>query len=305
MLQLVKDLKTITDLKVYENVNLKKLTTIKVGDIARLYLVPCTIDSLEKVVKFLHKRNLEYKIVGNGSNLIIKKAPDIVLNLSKLNSIMQYKNSIEVYAGTTISNFIHWCLKHNLGGMESLFGIPGSIGGAVAMNAGANNISIGDFIKEVFIINKDGSYWLTVSKNTFGYRKINLPQNSLICAVKIRICNTKRNKHYCIHPQAAQYSRKNIQSIMKKRISTQPIGKPSAGCIFKNPKEIPAWYLIVQCGLQGFFINDAQVSKKHANFIVNNGNASSADILRLIDIIKERVLKETNIYLKEEVVIWQ
>ena len=304
MQQLVKDLKRIKDLNIYENVSLQRLTTIKVGDFAKLFLMPQTLNSIEETIRFLHKRGIKYKIVGNGSNLIIKNSPKIVLSLSKLNLIKSHNKFIEIYSGATIAGFINWCIKNSLGGMESLFGIPGSIGGAVSMNAGANGIAIGDFIEEILIVNKEGSFWQKVSKDTFSYRKANLPKKSLICAIKIRI-NAKKGDKHCIHPQPPQYSRQNIQSFMKKRVATQPLNKPSAGCIFKNPPKVPAWYLIAQCGLQGFFINDAQVSKKHANFIINNGRAKSSDILKLIDIIKEKVLKETHITLKEEVVIWQ
>ena len=306
--QLAKDLSKIDGLLIKREVDLSPLTTMKTGGVANIFLLPCSISSLEKTLSFLRKNGISFKIFGNGSNLIVAEDPKVVLSLSLLKNLTIKGQSLIAQSGCLIWETIKFCIENGLGGLEPLFGIPGSIGGAVFMNAGAGGISIGNFLSHILLTSEHGSYWKEVDDLTFSYRKTNIPKNCLISAVKFRIDKTqirqKTKKIYSLLKTRPEQSRKIIQFAMKHRAKSQPIGFPSSGCIFKNPKGTTAWQLITLCGLKGYAINDAQISKKHANFIINRGKAKASDILKLIELTKERVFKETNTLLREEVVIW-
>jgi len=314
--QLLRDLRRIDGLIVEENRPLAPLTTMKVGGVARCFVRPTSIGGLEKLLAYLHGHNIFYRILGNGSNLIVSDhGVSLVVCLSKLKRIYNSsKNILYVEAGCTISEFLAWCIKKGLSGMEPLAGIPGSMGGAIFMNAGANGVSIGDFVQELCVTTRDGSSWYEATRDFFLYRKSNIPRGGLVSAVRFRLQEDRFRqgsrdgaspRDYAIVSAPASLIMNNIRQTMKKRLSSQPLGRPSAGCVFRNPsEEVAAWSLIASCGLQGMRIRDAQVSEKHANFIVNLGKASSKDILSLIGLIKKRVWDETGVYLKEEVIVW-
>jgi len=308
-----KELNSIQGLVCEENVSLAPLTTMKVGGRARLFLTPLTITALERLLYVIHQQGICYKVLGNGSNIIVEDGGvGVVLNLSLLNKIQPSdKDRVYVEAGCTLSTFLKWCICNGFSGLEPLAGIPGSFGGAIFMNAGANGVSIGDFIDELYITTSTGSFWVKVSNDFFGYRKSYIPTDGLISAAKLRLCQQREEAHSNNNKKDALWLcdgsriRNNLKKIMKKRLSSQPLGHPSAGCIFKNPSpDCSAWSLIAACGLQGFRLRDAQVSPKHANFIVNLGHATSNDVLDLIKLVKERVWEGTGVALKEEVVVW-
>ena len=313
--QFLKDICRIQGITCRENVPLAPLTTMKVGGKARFFITPSTINALERVLRFLHRHQIAYKVLGNGSNLIVEdEGVGVVLSLSLLKGIYRSKNdSVYVEAGCSLAWLLKWCIKNGYSGLEPLVGIPGSLGGAIFMNAGANGVSIGSFVEELCITTAEGSFWLKVDENTFRYRASAIPPGSLVSAVSFRIKKSNTLCHQkdfeagdALVPSQGSFVRSNIRQVMKKRLSTQPLGQASAGCIFKNPlPECSAWSLIASCGLQGFRMRDAQVSPKHANFIVNLGQASSHDVLSLIGFIKKRVWENTGVVLKEEVVVWR
>ena len=313
MQQLLRDLRRIDGLIVEENRPLAPLTTMRVGGRADCFLKPTSLNGLEGLLNYLGSRQIPYKVLGNGSNLIVSdEGIDVVISLSRLKRIQASSGAgLYVEAGCTISNLLSWCLRNGFSGIEPLAGIPGSLGGALFMNAGANGISIGDFVEGLCVTTGDGSQWIDISRDFFRYRKSNIPTGGLISAARFRIMDRARDvdkegaKNFAMVSASGREVLQNIRKTMWKRRSIQPLGRPSAGCVFRNPSaDVPAWSLIASCGLQGMRIRDAQVSEKHANFIVNLGKASSQDILSLIGLIKRRVWDETGVYLKEEVIVW-
>ena len=175
------------------------------------------------------------------------------------------------------------------------------------MNAGAYGCSMGDFAEEILITNKYGSSWFRPGLGTFSYRKSNLPEGSIVSGMRLRMAGSKTvsNGKRAVYPRSPLDSLRDIKKIMGKRVSSQPINRFSAGCVFRNPEGFSAWSLIAGCGLQGFKNGDAKVSERHANFIVNLGNARFAHVIDLIEIIKQRVEEQAGIRLKEELVIWK
>ncbi len=314
--QLLKDLVHIDGLIVETDRPLAPLTTMKVGGMARCFLKPVCIPALERLIEYLERRDISYKVLGNGSNLIVAdQGVGVVISLSRLKKIYNCsQDALYVEAGCSIAGFLNWCVTNGYSGIEPLAGIPGSLGGALRMNASANGTSIGDFVKGLCVTTSEGSAWISVSKGFFGYRKSSLAPGGIISAAKLRIHNGRRgngrNIRHRLVPNAmvaasAGQVMTNIKGIMRKRLSSQPLGQPSAGCVFKNPSSsCSAWSLIASCGLQGVRMKDAQVSRKHANFIVNLGRARSSDVLSLIGLVKKKVWEETGVVLKEEVIVW-
>ncbi len=312
--QLRNDLMRINGVFVADSQPLAPLTTMKVGGRAKIFLMPESVSALENVLKLLAQSGVSYKIIGNGSNLIVPdEGVKVVLSLCLLKAIDRYKRDVlYVEAGCTMAGLLLWCIKNGFAGMEPLAGIPGSIGGALFMNAGANGVQLGDFVSEILLTSSHGSAWMSVPKGFFGYRKSQIPPGTVVSAAKIRL-SAKKSGYQQEEPISGSHLVAtspsqilgNIKKIMKKRLNNQPLGRPSAGCVFRNPSEsCSAWALIASCGLQGKRINDAQVSTKHANFIINLGNATSRDVLDLMTLVKKRVWEETGIFLKEEVVVW-
>ncbi len=306
---LFKQLKQIEDLHTAEGVSLGHHTTFRIGGMARLFLTPLSIPALEQSLKVLNNARLPFRILGNGSNLLVDDhGVAAVINLSGMSSVQACNGSLLVQAGMTISALLRWCLDNGYGGMEALAGIPGSLGGAISMNAGAGGCEIADFVEEILLTGHEGSSWFTPGKDTFSYRRCKIPEGTIISAIKIRLSRGRHDEgsgNGALYPCRRRDSITQIRRIMQKRISSQPLGQPSAGCVFKNPHGRQAWKLIAESGLQGYANGDAQVSTKHANFIVNRGNADFIQVKDLVAIIKDRVLEQTGILLKEELVIWE
>jgi UDP-N-acetylmuramate dehydrogenase len=295
---LSKDLKRIEDLQVRKSVPLLPLTSFRIGGPAHLFLVPRTLKALEQTISFLGNRSISYKVLGQGSNLLINdKGVKLVMTLTALNRIHSPHShpfrTVSVEAGCRLKSLISWSTRNGLCGLENLSGIPASVGGAISMNAGTNKCSMAEAIDAVQFTGPDGSCWFRRDQLQFDYRSFRLPDKALISAARIQLGKSS-------HDQI----RRNVRKVMYKRRTTQPIGKPSAGCIFRNPPGDSAGKLIDQCGLKGLRIGDAEVSKKHANFIVNRGKASAVQVMDLLEIIRGRVKKEAGVELVPEVSIW-
>ncbi len=295
---LSKDLERIEDLLVRKNVPLLPLTSFRIGGPAHLFLVPRTLKALEQTISYLSNRSISYKVLGQGSNLLINdKGVKVVMSLAALNRIhfphgLPFK-TVSVEAGCRLKSIISWSIRNGLCGLENLSGIPASVGGAISMNAGTNKFSMAEAIDAVQFTGPDGSCWFRRDRLQFDYRSFRLPDKALISAARIQLGKSSPDQ-----------IRRNVRKVMYKRRTTQPIGKPSAGCIFRNPPGDSAGKLINQCGLKGLRIGDAEVSKRHANFIVNRGKASAVQVMDLLEIIKERVKKETDVELVPEIRIW-
>ena len=295
---LSKDLERIEDLQVRKNVPLLPLTSFRIGGPAHLFLVPRTLKALEQTIFYLSNRSISYKVLGQGSNLLISdKGVKLVISLASLNRIHSPHGhsfkTVSVEAGCRLKSLISWSIRNGLCGLENLSGIPASVGGAISMNAGTNKCSMAEAIDAVQFTGPDGSCWFRRDQLRFDYRSFRLPDKALISAARIQLGKSSPDQ-----------IRRNVRKVMCKRRTTQPIGKPSAGCVFRNPPGDSAGKLIDQCGLKGLRIGDAEVSKKHANFIVNRGKASAVQVMDLLEIIRGRVKKEAGVELVPEVSIW-
>ena len=274
-------------MKIINKAKIREYTTYKLdGEIKKIY-IPEDILELKKLILKLKKNNIKYKIIGNGYNMIISSKYDgVLIKLSKFDKLDIKDNIVKVSSGYSLSKLVLKCVKENLSGLEFAYGIPATIGGAIYQNVGAYGYSIDDFIKYVTLL--DGNEIKTLSKDelNFGYRDSIFKHKNLICleaTFELKYSNDVSYKKY-----------------MEERRLKQPLEYPSAGSVFLNPIGYSAGKLIEEAGLKGFRVNDAMVSYKHANFIVNVGRARAEDVIKLIRIIQDKVQADTGIYLETE-----
>ena len=276
------------------NESLKDHTTYKVGGTCKYFITPKDKDELIDLVKYLRENNIKYMILGNGSNTIFssKEYDGVIINLTNLDSMKIDGNKIEVEAGYQLIKLSMDALNNELSGLEFAAGIPGNIGGAVFMNAGAYKSDMSNLIKTVTFLDENLELQtLSNEELEFSYRKsIFQKRNCIILSTVLEL--TPGNKD-------------DIKALMDKRkerrIESQPLDYPSAGSVFRNPsEEVFAGKLIEDLGLKGYTIGGAQISEKHANFIINIGNATGEDIKALIDLVKTKVKEKYDIDLHVE-----
>ncbi|MCK5310931.1 MAG: UDP-N-acetylmuramate dehydrogenase [Desulfobacteraceae bacterium] len=279
---------------------MKNHTSIKVGGPADLFAMPETNGEFINLITFSSKNNIPLTIIGDGTNLLIKDngIRGLVISTSKLNQEIKTtkidSNSFKVTAGvgTKLSTLCKYVMKNNFQGFEFAIGIPGTIGGAVIMNAGTPDGSISKFVDSIKIVTNQGEV-KTLKKNDlkFSYRKLN--NKGIIIEVSLFFKKGKSIEIKYLFEKNLNYKK-----------TTQPLSSNSAGCIFKNPGSgYPAGKLIDMAGLKGEKIGDAMISNKHANFIVNLGNAKCEDILQLKELIKKKVLNLYSVELQTEIII--
>ena len=274
-------------------VDAKTLTTIKTKGIVKGVFYPKNEKELIDVYNFLIKNEIPFDIVGNGSNILFsEKCHDIILiSTKKLKQTLKIKDNFVYCSSSVMLNTIFQkTYIKGLSGFEYLAGIPASTGGAIKMNAGAFGHCIFDFIEKIKIFKDGKTKYITKKQIDYKYRKSNL-EDSLILSAKFKLDHDDKCNIY-----------KKYISFLTLRKQKQPQGF-SAGCIFKNPPNYSAGELIDKCGLKGIKQNDAQISEKHANIIVNNGNATFDDILTLINLCKIKVKEKFNIDLELEIKI--
>ena len=291
-----------------EKATLKRFNTWRIGGNADCLIDVVSIFDLSYIIDFIREHNIPWFILGKGSNLLIsdKTWTGIILHLSgdfknwtpseKINST---SNKIEVSAGAALSDvtFVQRSFNHGLGGMEFLIGIPGTIGGAICMNAGAHGAEISKFIKEVEWMDMEGKIHKSeIEKLKFKYRfsELNGIYEKIVTNAVFKMEKTDPKQ-----------IKEKINEYQNFRMNKQPYNQPSCGSVFKNPPGEKAARLIEDTGLKGKINGGAQISPLHANFIVNLGDASSNDILSLIDLIREKVFKRYSINLELEVQILQ
>ncbi len=290
------------------DIPLADFTTFRIGGTAALWLEPTDIPGLEKALAILHSNFPAFRILGNGSNLLVDdRGVDAVLSLNGLTDLGFGNGMLEAGAGVRLSRLITFCHSHDLGGLEPLCGIPASVGGAVKMNAGANGLNFLDFVESVLIVTPNGSQWFKCVDMESGYRDGGIPKGAVVAGCRIRVA--EEDAAYLSGRALYRVRRKRSQEILKRvmaqRILSQPLGQPSAGCIFRNPENDSAGRLIDQAGLKGRRAGSAEISMKHANFIVNLGGASFYNVMELIDCARERVKAMFGICLEPEVTIWK
>ncbi len=279
-----------------ESVPLKNWTTFKIGGPARYFSRVKSEDNLREVLSRARDIGCPVFILGGGSNLLVPDCgyPGLIIQMG-IDSVEWGERSVHVGSGVALSWLTREFVKRGLSGLEWEAAVPGTIGGAVFGNAGTPEHNIGHLVNRVDFIERAGMErdHYSPGQCCFGYRDSIFRHNpdKIITSVTLSIKPGEKkfvtNKYY--------------ELIASKELS-QPRLQPSAGCVFKNPPEHSAGMLIDQVGLKGFKIGDAQVSEKHANFIVNLGKAKSQDVIDLIALIKDRVLAEKGIVLEEEII---
>lgn len=281
----------------YKNISLKKYNTYKI-DVSCDYLVyPKSIHELQDLLKYLKDNNIHYLILGNGSNVILARPNfDIVIKLDRINNIEIKDNIVIAGAGVSLIKLSNICMENNLNGLSFAGGIPGLLGASTAMNAGAYKEDMASIVKEVKVLTPNLK--IKTMKNSeleYAYRDSFLKRNKDFICVEVTLSLEYEDKEIIKHRMLDRRDR---------RISSQPVNMPSAGSVFRNPEGLSAGKLIEDIGLKGYTIGGAQVSEKHANFIINTSNATYEDIISLIDYIKEKVKEKYNIdlILEQEIV---
>ena len=290
----IKDIYELNIGDVYENVDLSSYTTYKLKAIGKFLVVPRDIDCLKKLIKFIKENGIKYKILGNGSNLIFVNDfyDGILIKLDNFNSLEINDCVVNVGAGYNLMKLALKCSMMGLSGLEFATGIPGSVGGAVYMNAGAYNCDISGVLESSLVLTPDLDI-VKYSNSDFGfsYRTSVLQGNSgFVClSAKFRLSHGDKDEIMGL-----------VNNRRERRFLSQPLEFPSAGSVFRNPEGDYAGRLIEDIGYKGKSVGGAQVSEKHANFIINVGGATGRDICTLINNIKKDVLYKYGIDLKVE-----
>jgi len=274
-------------------------TTFRVGGNAEAVYEASDSEGLCRVVSFLVNEGIPYLVSGRGSNLLVKNGGigGVVILLAGTFAHIQVEGSgnSDIWAGAGLStaDLLIWCREEGVSGLEFLAGIPGSVGGVVAMNAGAFGKEIGPRVLAVRLVSRGGQLSeRDRSRLRFSYRDCDLEAGVVITHVLFRLDR-----------ETPETVSARIASCLKRRKETQPLEYPSAGSIFKNPRNDYAGRLIEQAGLKGKRIGGAMISNKHANFIVNKGGATATDILTLINLAREEVKRTAGVQLELEVQI--
>ncbi len=278
--------------------DMREFTTLKVGGPADALVEPASPSEVERLIDWCMHNGVPWVVVGGGSNLVVRDGGirGVVVRLGSAMGSFWVQDSgkvalVRVQAGCPLKRLLREAVRRGWKGMEFLAGIPGRLGGAVAMNAGTSQEGIGNLVQEVKWFDPDmGLVSRSREHLRFGYRSLSLPQRSILLEVTLALGLGKTTE-----------VREQIRAQMRRRQASQPLGKPSAGSIFKNPPGDFAGRLIEQAGLKGLTRGGAVVSQKHANFILNKGGARAVDIVGLIKEIQEKVLEQSRVYLEPEV----
>ncbi|MBE0447701.1 MAG: UDP-N-acetylmuramate dehydrogenase [Actinobacteria bacterium] len=273
---------------------LAKETTMRVGGPAAIFAIANSFEHLRIVLHTARDWDLPLFIIGKGSNLLVSDSgfSGIVLRLGGDFMLKRIKSTkVQAGAGISLSSLVQDTSKHSLCGLSFAIGIPGSLGGALVMNAGAYGECIGDLVKNVIVCTRDCEFKvLERDQLNFEYRNGNFDKDDIIVEATLVL---SINDTYIIKRQMEEY--------FAKRRDSQPLQFPNAGSVFKNPQGIPAGKLIEDAGCKGMRIGGAEVSAKHANFIVNHGDATAADVYALLRSVQQRVLDHHGIVLEPEI----
>ena len=276
---------------------MSEYTTFRIGGKADAICFAQELDELQQLFSYLNKEKMPYLLVGRGSNLLVRDGGfkgAVIIMRGQLATINQHERNDQMVlagGGLRLSDLVKFCSQRGLGGLEFLSGIPGTVGGAVTMNAGAFGRAMGDVVRQVDLLTPEGEF---TSKNhselTFSYRASSIQEGSWVIRASLQ-CSRETSE--TVSGRVADY--------LKRRKVTQPLDYPSAGSVFRNPPNEYAGRLIEQTGLKGKKIGGAMISPKHANYIVNTGDATAEDVLRLMEMVKEKVREAKGIELEPEI----
>ncbi len=285
---------TLDSLK--KNVPLSKYTTFGIGGSADYLAEPTNLRELKETLDLAEAEGLMVLPLGGGSDILIsdKGFRGLVVRFSRMSEVEVKGRKIIVDAGVYLPRLLNIAAKAGLSGLEPLTGIPGQIGGAVAKNAGSYGREIRELVKSVTLLTWDGEFIeIDVQELNLAYRRSRAPEMGIIARVTLELAEGD--------PETIM---KAMEEFTERRRKEQPIGARSAGCIFKNPENAePAGYLLEQVGLKGYRIGGAAYSTVHANFIINENNASFEDVMKLIELGKKKVKEHFGVTLEEEIVI--
>ncbi len=269
-------------------------TSLRIGGPADIFVVPQDVEDIRLALSFAEREQLPVEVIGGGNNLLVadRGYRGVVLKLEGCLGRAEFHGEEAVAgAGVSLSALIREAAALNLGGLECLVGIPATIGGAVAMNAGTPDGGIGDFVSAVYFLHPDGAMGeFKPGAGSFSYRVFAAPAGAVLIGARLQL-----------HRRPHAEIQKEIKQRLKLKKTSQPLALASAGCIWKNPPGAAAGRLVEKVGLKGKRLNGAEISAKHANFIVNRGGAMAADIKALMDMTRERVKHHFGLVLHPEI----
>lgn len=274
---------------------LSRHTSLRIGGPASYFLELRNIEELTNVIEFSQKENLDFFILGEGTNVLFpdKTFSGLVIQLKgEFEKFSIEGNQVTAGAGVKLNNLVEKLGKKGLTGLEFASGIPGSVGGAIVTNAGTKMGWIGDVVREIRIFNEGKVQILKKEETNFSYRHCELPEKAIVLEVKLGLKNGEKSDIM-----------DKIKKSLKQRKRNQPLSTLNAGCVFRNPGTYEAGKLIEAAGLKGARFGDAEISKKHANFIINCGKARAADVCNLIEKIRRTVKEKFDIELELELEI--
>lgn len=273
---------------------LSSMTTLRIGGYARYVVYPNSDIALDLIIRLIHEQNLSYKLIGKGSDLLCSDDDydGIVIRLDRYFNNAYFKdNEVTVQAGCSTVALAVQAMKNGLSGLEFASGIPGTVGGAVFMNAGAYRASMSDIVKEVFIYRNGRLEWIPCSECGFTYRHSCFHDHPdwIILAARLSL-----------EPKDSKEINDLMQNRRERRLASQPLEYPSCGSVFRNPEGKNAWQLIDGIGYRGKEIGGACVSPKHCNFIINKNHATAKDYIQLVEEIQKAVKEKYGIMLETE-----
>jgi UDP-N-acetylmuramate dehydrogenase len=290
--------------EIKRNEPLSRHTSYAIGGPADVLAHPADREDLRLLLQAIKTRKLNYFVLGGGTNLLVRDGGfrGVMITLQRMRTIKierEYRSIggsfVVVYAeaGASLAALLSLAVEHGFTGLEFAAGIPGTVGGAVCMNAGTSLGEMGDIVESVTLISPDGELSTrSAEEMEFGYRTASVPEGHLVLEVRVVLRRDDKEK-----------IKARLNELLNTRKQRQPWGFPNAGSVFKNPQEESAGMLIENAGLKGRMVGGAQVSEKHANVIVNTGKAKAADVLELMEIVKEKVLDVSGVRLVPEIKI--
>lgn len=284
------------ELELYEQAPLRERTTFRIGGPARWFLCPKSVAEAGEILKLCHENGIKPFFFGNGSNILAADSgyDGVILSSARLNALTLEDGRVIAQSGVLLAKLAHFAAEHSLTGLEFAQGIPGSVGGGVRMNAGAYGGELKDAVVWVEALDETGEVRRIAARECeFSYRR------SIFCNAPLFITAAC----FALKPGEAGEIRAAMEDFAQRRREKQPLTYPSAGSTFKRPEGHFAAALIDQCGLKGLRVGGAQVSEKHAGFVVNVGNATAADVLAVMEQVKTAVAAQTGVTLEPEVEI--
>jgi UDP-N-acetylmuramate dehydrogenase len=279
-----------------ENEPLSRHTSMGVGGPASVMALPRSAGELQKALRVRKDLDVPHRVLGGGSNLVVvdEGLDELVINTQDLAHVtVDEQGLVTAEGGANLIRLVVRCCRAGWAGMQSAVGIPGSVGGAAVMNAGAYGFSISDVMQEIVVLDADGERTQPPEGWRFHYRGSSIPEGAAVASVSLKL-----------RAGDADAMGHEIRELQLQRVRSQPPGR-NAGCVFKNPPGQAAGRMIDEAGMKGLRRGAAVVSPKHANFVVNEGGARAADVIEILEIVREEIEKRTGTRLELEVKVWR